>query len=138
MENATYPVIVEKKGKHTILSFPSFDIVTDVEDGADYISAAQEVIALQLAAAEDEEKAARKAGPNYFVMFPDDRPNIKLKKGQQLIYVNVWMPYHRSLVKTVYVRKNVTIPAWVDQLAKANNVNFSEVLTDALKAKLGL
>lgn len=34
------------------------------------------------------------------------------------------------------VRKNVTIPEWLNELAKENNVNFSQVLTEALEMKL--
>ena len=134
MENATYPVIVEEKDGHIILTFPSFgNIVTDVNKGDYYIKAAQEVIALQLASAEDE----RGPIPNYDLV-PEFEPDIKLKKGQKLVYVNVWMPYHRTIVRTVYVRKNLTIPAWLNQLAEASNVNFSEVLTEALKDRLGI
>ena len=32
------------------------------------------------------------------------------------------------------VRKNLTIPAWLDTYAEANNINFSRVLQDALVA----
>ena len=32
------------------------------------------------------------------------------------------------------VRKNLTIPAWLNTYAEANNVNFSRVLQDALVA----
>jgi len=39
-------------------------------------------------------------------------------------------------VKKPLVRKNVTIPEKLDQLAKANGINFSEVLTQALEEKL--
>ena len=30
------------------------------------------------------------------------------------------------------VRKNITIPAWLNTYGEKNNVNFSKVLTDAL------
>ena len=30
------------------------------------------------------------------------------------------------------VRKNLTIPAWLNTFAEANNINFSKVLQDAL------
>lgn len=39
-------------------------------------------------------------------------------------------------VKKPLVRKNVTIPEKLDKLAKANGINFSEVLTQALEEKL--
>ena len=34
------------------------------------------------------------------------------------------------------VRKNVTIPEWLNDLAEENNLNFSQVLTEALELKL--
>ncbi|MGX7091981.1 type II toxin-antitoxin system HicB family antitoxin [Hutsoniella sourekii] len=36
------------------------------------------------------------------------------------------------------VRKNVTIPEWLNDLATSNNINFSQTLTEALEAKLGV
>ena len=35
-----------------------------------------------------------------------------------VIYVHIWMPYFRNAAKEVYVKKNVTIPQWLDILAK--------------------
>ena len=61
-----------------------------------------------------------------------------LEDGQKLVYVNLWMPYHRSTIKETYVKKTLTIPAWLDILAKQQNVNFSAVLVAGLKEVLGL
>lgn len=36
------------------------------------------------------------------------------------------------------VRKNCTIPAWLNTIAEKNNINFSSVLQSALIEKLGL
>lgn len=36
------------------------------------------------------------------------------------------------------IRKNVTIPAWLNSAALAHNINFSQVLQDALKAQLNI
>ena len=36
------------------------------------------------------------------------------------------------------VKKTLTIPAWLNDLAIKNNVNFSQTLQNALKAKLGV
>lgn len=36
------------------------------------------------------------------------------------------------------VKKTLTIPFWLDELAKENNVNFSGVLQEALKERLGV
>jgi len=55
-----------------------------------------------------------------------------------LAYINVWMPYHRTKIKEVYVKKTLTIPVWLDMLAKENNINFSATLVKGLKEELGL
>jgi hypothetical protein len=34
------------------------------------------------------------------------------------------------------IRKNLTIPSWLNTLAEKQNINFSEVLKDALADKL--
>jgi predicted RNase H-like HicB family nuclease len=39
---------------------------------------------------------------------------------------------------TKAVKKNLTIPAWLNTLAEKKNVNFSQVLQDALTEYLGL
>ena len=39
---------------------------------------------------------------------------------------------------TKAVKKNLTIPAWLNTLAEKKNVNFSQVLQDALAEYLGL
>ena len=36
------------------------------------------------------------------------------------------------------VRKNVTIPAWLNEAAMAKKINFSQALQDALRSQLGL
>ena len=34
------------------------------------------------------------------------------------------------------IRKNVTIPSWLNEVAKRNNINFSKVLQEALEREL--
>jgi len=40
--------------------------------------------------------------------------------------------------KNKSVRKNVTIPKWIDELAQKQHINFSSVLQDALRQQLGM
>ena len=46
--------------------------------------------------------------------------------------------YEKSLIKLAYVKKTLTIPSYLDILAKNKNINFSQVLQNALKKELGL
>lgn len=56
--------------------------------------------------------------------------------GAVVSMVEVFMPAVRERMNTKTVKKTLTIPAWLNALALENGVNFSQVLQDALKAKL--
>jgi len=36
------------------------------------------------------------------------------------------------------MKKTLTIPKWINDLAEENNINFSQVLQDALKERLNV
>lgn len=128
-ENYTYPAVFDYSEKGVInISFPDFpSAVTYSENEADSIETAQEVLALVIA---DYEDCGRS--------IPDPSSLIKVKTTQKLIYVNIWMPFHRSKMKEVYVKKTLTIPQWLNILALQNDINFSAVLVEGLKEKLNL
>ena len=130
-DNYTYPVVFDYSDNEWIqIIFPSFDYqCTEVEKGEDPVTEAQDWLALNIVDCEQ----AKIDVPSEEL--PDD---FILEQNQRLVYVNVWMPFHRSSIKVTYTKKTLTIPTWLDILAKQNNVNFSEVLTQALKKKLGL
>lgn len=129
-DNYTYAAIIcdnEVNGKDII--FPDFnDAMTCAAKGDDVIEMAQDFLTLMIADYEDSGRVAPEM----------KRQDYALKDGQQLVYINVWMPYHRTKIKEIYVKKTLTIPAWLDILAKENNVNFSAILVKGLKAHLGL
>ena len=64
---------------------------------------------------------------------PTSGNDIDLKPNERIFLVEVWMPKVREEVKPVYVRKTLTIPSYLNEAAKRANVNFSNVLTAALK-----
>ena len=36
------------------------------------------------------------------------------------------------------IKKTLTIPVWLNTISEKNNINFSQVLQEALKEKLGI
>lgn len=64
--------------------------------------------------------------------------DIALEPNQKAVLVDVYMPVIRAKIITVPVKKTLTIPAWLDAAAKQHNVNFSQVLQEALKEKLNI
>ncbi len=50
------------------------------------------------------------------------------------VLINVFMPSIRASVKTSFVRKTVSLPAWLAAAADERHVNCSKVFQDALLA----
>lgn len=53
-------------------------------------------------------------------------------------YVSLDMQKYVKESKNQIVRKNVSIPSWLNEMAKKNNINFSNTLQKALKQELGI
>ncbi|MFC3789169.1 type II toxin-antitoxin system HicB family antitoxin [Paenibacillus sp. GCM10012307] len=69
---------------------------------------------------------------------PSRPSDIAVAPRQSVALIEVWMPPYRDLISEKAVKKTLTIPKWLDELAVENNVNFSRVLQDGLKRHLGL
>lgn len=61
-----------------------------------------------------------------------------LADNQVIVMVEVWMPPLRAQVADRSVKKTLTIPKWLNDLAERHGVNFSQVLQKALREHLGL
>ena len=124
-QNYVYPIKVEKEDGFYDISFVDFpDLVTCVDDEKDIITEAQDLLALTIIDYLDRN-----------IELPQSSKNLK-----DSIYIQVWLTYYRSKnkVKEVYVKKTLTIPKWLDMLAKERNVNFSAILVKGLKEELGI
>ena len=64
--------------------------------------------------------------------------NIELKDGERLVAVQVDTAMVRLREENKYIKKTLTIPAYVDLAGKEAGMNFSQVLTEAVKSKLKL
>lgn len=126
-DNYTYPAIIEKtEDGYTLIRFPDFgEGMTEATAEEDFVAVAQDYLTLVIA---DYEEAGRE--------MPPVGGQYTLEAGQHLVYINVWMPYHRTKIKEVYTKKTLTIPVWLDMLAKENNINFSATLVKGLKEAL--
>ncbi|GIO43445.1 type II toxin-antitoxin system HicB family antitoxin [Paenibacillus apis] len=54
------------------------------------------------------------------------------------VLIDVWMPPVRDNMAERAVKKTLTIPKWLDDIAAENKVNYSHILQDALKEYLGV
>lgn len=63
---------------------------------------------------------------------------IKVDENQIPILIEVHMPLYREAIENSYVRKNVTLPSWLEKEATKKGINYSQVLQSALKERLGI
>ena len=59
-------------------------------------------------------------------------------KNGVVVMVEVFMPAIRDRLNNRSVNRTVTIPAWLNAAALERNINFSQVLQDALKQQINL
>lgn len=69
---------------------------------------------------------------------PSSLNEIKTESNQAVILIDVWMPMVRDEIENRAIKKTLTIPKWLNDIAENNNVNFSQVLQSALKEYLGI
>lgn len=90
---------------------------------------AKEAMALHISSIEED---------NEQIPEPSKITDILLEKNQVIMMVEVWMPIYRDKIKYVSVKKTLTIPKWLNDLAEQNKINFSHVLQDSIKEHLGI
>lgn len=56
--------------------------------------------------------------------------------GAVITLIDVFMPSVRERMNNKSVNRTVTLPAWLNAAAVERNINFSQVLQDALKAQI--
>ena len=69
---------------------------------------------------------------------PSDLFGIKAKPGEEKALVLVDFDAYRAKLENRAIRKNLTIPSWLNVEAEAAHIHFSATLQEALKQKLGI
>ena len=129
MSRYVYPAVftAEEKGAYSI-NFPDLEsCYTCGDDLADGIVMAEDVLALTLYNYEKEGKA---------IPAPSDPATIRLEANEFVNYIAANTLYYQKKFNNKAVKKTLTIPEWLNELAAAENVNFSQTLQEALISKL--
>ena len=122
-ENYIYPARIKQEDNAYCIEFLDFpNVVTEGETQEEAIRSAQESLALEIL--DYEARGEELPAPT--------------EAQADAIYIHIWMPYYRNAAKEIYVKKNVTIPQWLDILAKENKVNYSAALVKGIKSVLGI
>lgn len=68
---------------------------------------------------------------------PSSRESIEVQQGEFVNDIRCDTLAYRKMYNNKSVRKNVTLPEWLNEEAEALKINFSQVLQEALLQKLG-
>ena len=125
-----YPIIMSKGVSHIVAYIPDFDINTQGMNEADAMEMARDAIGLMGIDMQDDNEALPK---------PSSLSDIKKSKDTDILtLVDVDFDEYRRKNDMKFVKKNCTIPSWLNFEAEKAGVNFSAILQSALKNELKL
>lgn len=127
---AAYPVVLTKDEKWTVVYIPDFEINTEGEDFADAMEMARDAIGLMGITMEDEHEALPE--PSSLKAVAEAYPEATVT------LVDVDFTEYRKENDMRTVRRNVSLPQWLNTKAEKAGINVSAVLQKALKAELGV
>lgn len=122
-----YPIIISKDENDNFLSFiPDFNVGTQGNDFADVIRMSRDVIgATGIDMLDDGEKLPPPFTIDYAV-----------ETGEVSSLVDIDFEEYRYMLDMRPVRRNVTLPSWLNASADKAGLNVSALLQNALKAEL--
>lgn len=134
-----YPTFISQNGKDYLVYVPDMDIYTEGKSMEDAIDMARDAIGLkgidyendgkELPEPSDDEGALQKA--------KEDTDIYDYSKGIQTL-VDIDFAEYRRRMDNKMVRRNVTLPSWMDAAAEKEKINVSKVLQEALASRLDL
>ena len=128
MKNA-YPIDMTQGEKFIVVFIPDFNINTQGKDIPDAMEMARDAIGLIGIDMQDDGEALPQASSISDVQAQNSCGGI-------VSLVDVDFDEYRRKQELRAVRKNVTIPSWLNEEAERANLNFSAVLQNALKTEL--
>ena len=130
MKNA-YPIIMTKGKEFIVVYVPDFDINTQGTDIPNSIEMARDAIGLIGIDMQDDGENLPDASS-----LTDVRANAP--SGSIVSLVDVDFDEYRRKNDMRAVKKNCTLPSWLNYEAEKANINFSQILQQALMQKLNL
>lgn len=125
-----YPAVFGyEPGEEISVVFPDLDIATSGVNDRDALISARELLGCAIfGLEEDGEDIPLPTALNEVVLGPNERA----------VLIDVYMPSVRMAQVNRSVSRTVTLPAWMNSAALERNINFSQVLQDALRQQLNI
>jgi len=131
-----FPVIFTQTENAVLVEVPDLEILTEGTDMADAINMARDVIGLKGICIQDDAGEIPKPSKLNEI---DSSKGAFADDGEGIVsLVNVDFLDYRRRLDNKTVRRNVTLPNWLNLEADRANINVSRVLQDALMEKLNV
>ncbi len=129
-----YPVLFTKTESNILVEVPELEILTEGTDMNNAIDMARDAIELKCVSMEDNEKEIPK---------PSDMLDVNSgtfsEEGKTVVsFVDIDSTEYRKKIDTKVVRKNVSLPSWLNYEADRAGINVSRVGQEALMNTLGV
>lgn len=125
-----FPAVFEICDNGISIQFPDLPgCLPCAENITDAVANAKEALQLHLYGMEEDKEEIPE--PTVF-------NDIKVEKNQSVMLIEVCMASFREKQHKKFVKKTLSIPSWLNIEAERYNINFSQTLQEALKAKLNI
>ena len=130
VERYFYPaVFTYEPGQEIAVDFPDLKCATSGTNDNDALLSARELLGCVLYGLEEDGEE---------IPAPTPLANVNIQPNERAVLIDVYMPSIRQANINRSVNRTVTLPAWLNAAALERNINFSQVLQDALKTQLHL
>ncbi|MDR3602981.1 MAG: type II toxin-antitoxin system HicB family antitoxin [Desulfosporosinus sp.] len=123
-----YPIILTPAKTGYVVTVPDLDINTQGEDIAEAIHMARDAIGLWGITEQDDSRAI----PDPSTVEPEHEAN------ELVTWVDIDFDKYRKANDMTTMRINVSVPKYLKVLGDEAGINFSQVLQESLKEKLGV
>ena len=126
MKNS-YPIILTPGANGYVVFIPDFNSGSQGNNITEAIEMARDAIGILGIDLEDD---------GIEIPMPSDLKSIRAKENEILTLVDVDFAEYRRQNDMRMVRRNVTLPSWLDAAAEKSGINVSAILQKALKEEL--
>lgn len=125
-----YPVVVTKEKNNYIVYVPDLDINSFGKTFDEALDMAYDAIGMVYMVREDKKLKIKK--PSKIEVYQKDRKY----KDDIVTHVSIDPVFYRQKNDNISVRRNVTLPSWLDKIVRRDKINVSEFLQNMLRREL--
>jgi len=125
-----YPALFVKEDETIIVTFPDLeDTFTDGATMQEAFENAEDVLNLMLWNREEEKDD---------IPMPSSPEQITVPQGATLAMIKADTLAYRKLHDQKTIRRSITLPSRLDTIAREHNINFSQLMQNAIRRECGI